>query len=287
MAGTGTRYGQIEESPFDGLNRTREISENDRMTFEGYGDFDQLLALSSIRPGESVPSFFNADGNYKVVTCSLSREECNSGKITIVAVKTASKNSPYHYSVTIEFQSVEKDLITHPKLQDAKIMQEIKAWTDTPEAQRVKYDNNGAPTFIYYKVNANGIADNTPHEVKTVGGNKYCKAMIAGVTQYQQYLPVVTVVSSYLTIPGANIDETTHEVTGAISPHDSDKIGRLDTPPVYPSGFGEYLWFKNADRWTQNGDGTWQREEQWTCSNDKRFSWIYADGDSIKVIEEE
>lgn len=264
---------------FETEERSVSVSEMRTQTLVGVGKYDDLTGLA-LRVGASVPTFLNprsvGGGNLYIRNYKIDRMDGEMGRITVECVEAKSTNRPYHQTVDIDIAQVEKKLVNHPLMKDAKTQRQIRMFDQT-EAN-MQFSDEGEPQTMYDLTTGDPL--DAPVLLTDANAIKYAKAKLIGVDSYSVYLPVVTRVSQYLELPGVNVDQSDMSVSGTANPQGIGKLGEFDggNVPIKISGFSGGLWFKNGDKFQQNANGSWTRTETWTYTNDKRTEWIYKDG---------
>lgn len=291
------RHGIISYGSHTTTSRSLQRADNCTVEIQVVGDYndleDLILTKGVGEDASSLCTFAGGDvlSGYKIKTLSVAREEGAIGVLSASLVKARSLSDPYHITYTIEMLEDQRDLLRHPLFRtDVEAFKIIRLWNDTPIAKRVQYSNNNPmeDKFFYEELVKNinpgesgGQTDGWGLQLKEIVNQvalKYCRAFVAGIERFNVYLPVITKTSLYLKQPpGGSQNTDTHELSGTLN--FSTGIGKWD------SSFGFTLkgyedtqtqgWFKNTDGYTQNSDGTWQRNEQWTFSDAKTHSWIY------------
>lgn len=261
--------------------RSINVTDAKRLTVEISGNY-QELASQRCFPGDNPPAAAWGAGEdvsgYLVESSSLEREEGNRGILTLNLVKASGPSAAINVTYDIEMQEVQKALRTHPKLRAYKgAMEQIYGFENTDANLRVtEWDDDGKPkTFQYID------ADGEPQEMDNAAAIAYAKAVTAGIETFNIYLPVISKTSTFLKMPGVSFDEETHEITGGTLDKYSTlaQIGCFDDPPIHINGFDnseEGRWFKSVDKYTQQANGSWTRNEQWVYTNDVDHGWIYG-----------
>jgi hypothetical protein len=266
---------------FSNTKRSINVTDAKRLTVEVCGDYRDLASQKCF-PGDNPPAAAWGSGEdvsgYLVESSSLEREEGGRGVLTLNLVKASGPNAAINVTYDIEMQEVQKALRTHPKLRAYKgAMEQIYGFENTdPNLRVIGWDDNGKPQTFQY-MDANGEMQ----EMDNAGAIAYAKAVTAGIETYNIYLPVISKTSTFLKMPGVSFDEETHEITGGTLDRYSTlaQIGCYDDPPIQISGFtnpNEGRWFKSVDKYTQNANGPWSRNEQWVYTNDIDHGWIYG-----------
>lgn len=262
----------------------RSVSTTDarRLTVEICGAYRDLAAQRCF-PGDNPPAAAWGTGEdvsgCLVESSSLEREDGNRGVLTLNLVKASGPDSEINETIDIEMQEVQKKLRTHPKLRNYPgAMEQIYGFENTdPNLRVVTWDSNGQPETFRY-VDTYG----TEHMMDNAGAIAYAKAVTAGIETYNVYLPVISKTTTFLRLPGVSFDEDTHAITGGTLNRYSSltEIGCFTDPPIKITGYqnGEDgRWFKSVDRYTQQANGSWTRQEQWVFTNDVSHAWIYGE----------
>lgn len=179
---------------------------------------------------------------------------------SVVPVKTV-------YS--IEMVATVYELKQHPTLTaDAATVKMIALWLGSP----ISVQYAGATGFSY-----NDESGQTQQVPSGSNAHKFCAAYTAGITTFTRYYPVIVKTSIWKSLPGATM--VGNSQTGGTISQFSAGIGTWDTPDITLNGYASTNWFKSGDRWNQNQDQTYTRNEQWTYSPDGSsgaHGWIYA-----------
>lgn len=269
----------------------RTISKSDNTTLEveiigRYSTLENLILSKG--PGDDVELLVNAAkgdsfSGYRIKTLACQREGGDVGKLRASLVYAQSTTEPFHITYNIDMQEVQKSLLSHPLFREhPESLQYIQLWNNTSPGTRVKWGSSREKDQFFYYDESSGYSSSLI-QITDTNAIKYCKAFVAGIETYNVYLPVVSKISLYLKAPpGLSQDDTTHELSGTLQY--STNIGKWD------DGFGFQIqgydttstqgWYKSKDRYVQNADGTWQREEEWVFTNDKTHAWIYMDADA-------
>lgn len=294
------RYGAIVNGSHPVESRSVSRAENCTMDVQIVGDYNNLESIVRIRGvGDDASAICtNTEGDffsgYKIKTLSVSRETGGIGVLTASLVKAGSMSDPYHVTYSVDMVEDQRTLLRHPTFKDKPaVMKIIREWNDTPLGTRVQVTESGEVKFyrnevVIDKAEYDGEGNITKIEEVSVECNvitdetaiKYCKAVTAGIENYNVYLPVVSRTSLYLKQPpGLTQNDDTHKLSGTLEY--STNIGKWD------DGFGFIIdgfetnekqgWFKSKDSYTQNADGTWQRSEEWVFSDTKENAWIYEE----------
>lgn len=271
--------------------RTITKSDNTTLEVEIVGRYNVLEnIIRSKGAGDDAGLLVNASkgdtfSGYRIKTLACQREGGDVGVLRANLVYAQSTSQPYHITYNIDMQEVQKSLMSHPLFRrNAGSLQYIQRWNETAAGARVIWgDDRDSDKFVYLDESGSASSPYAPYtEITDATAIKYCKAVIAGIETYNVYLPVVSKISLYLKEPpGLSQNDTTHELSGTL--RYSTNIGKWD------DGFGFQIqgynttstqgWYKSKDRYVQNADGTWQREEEWVFTNDKTHAWIYMDAD--------
>lgn len=278
-------YGELDKNaPFGTVKRTISTADSKRITAEIVGKFSRLREFD-IFPGAEPPDvameFPDSHKDYRVENATLERDDGNTGVLTVTMIKAKGADKATNVTYDIEMQEVQKKLITHPALRDPRYkgaMEQIWGFENmSPELRVANWDKDGNPTDFYWLTVAGSQLPMT-----NKAAIAYAKAVTAGIETYNAYLPVISRTTTFLRMPGVEFDETTHEITGGeLSLYSGlDVIGCYNTPPISIKGFSnedEGRWFKSVDKYTQQANGSWTRNEQWVYTNDLRFGWIYGE----------
>lgn len=268
----------------------RTISRSDNVTLEieaagPMGVVEAKVMNSSIgMPLQELLANRSSDilKNYRVKTIQCSREDGGIGVLMISSVYCVNPRKPYHVTYSVDMVEVQKSLKAHPRIRESmSALAEIQKWEATPEAVRTVFKGGSLDTLEakYYADLSNPDISNL-RKIKDEDALKYIKATVSGIESYNVYLPVVTKTSLYLKEPpGTSQDDDTHELKGTLD--FSKGIGLWDDDFDFTvAGYDDSSdgrWFKSKDSYMQLADGTWQRTEEWTYTNDKKHDWIYEE----------
>ena len=268
-------YGRIKDAPHEVPGRQDDWSENRVQSVTFIGKYDDVKAkMDSLRPGLPMGTFNSWTdkafaGNTFIRTMSLARGEGDTGELHVTDVRCPKgAEQPYNKVWEVGMEEVQKKLITHPNVQKHGNVDILFKWEETPK--RYRTDGNG--DFWY----ATGEMDGDEPQLEKITGDAniaYCKAVMAGIETYNEYLPVLSCTSYYVKLPGILYDADGIVNGGTI--HMDDDIGTFDTPKVTVRGFSDGIWLKSMDKFIENADGTCTRQEQWTYTKDKKHRWIY------------
>ena len=285
-------YGSINKGGHPIVSRSVQRAENCTMEVQilgKYNDLEDIVINKDIGDDAGILSR-NTEGDsfmgYKIKTLSVSREEGEIGILSASLVKASSLTKPFHVTYTVDMIEDQRPLLRHPYFskdpeskETREVLTEIRLWMDTDPGVRIHVNSEGAYDFKYL-VWDNGLQKSYLKSVSKDKAFKYCLAYVAGIEHYNVYLPVVTKVSLYLKEPpGGSQNKDTHELSGTVE--FSNTIGKWDDDLDFTiKGYEDNAnqgWFKSQDSYTQNSDGTWQRNEQWTFSDSKTHKWIYEE----------
>jgi len=206
---------------------------------------------------------------YEVESETVGTTDAGMAKLTVRCIRYSSGGSeswaPVRTTFRVDMLEVQYDLEDHPHL--AGYRDKILMWLATDEAERV--DGND---FKYKDKDGNlqTMEANTP-------GFKFCKAYMAGLKTFNRYYPVIEKISYWKNPPGLNRFGVSFS---SGSPKFSSNIGKFDSPPISLNGYAASKWFKSKDGWTENGNKTWTRTEQWTYApegSSSEHAWIYTE----------
>ena len=280
------KYGVISRASHPVVTRSVQRSDNTTLEIQIVGDYNSLEnTILSKAVGEDVGLICGDTkgdnfAGYRIKSLSATREDGEIGVLSASLVKCDSVGKPYHVTYSIEMQEDQRSLLRHPLFKDNdEAIEQIQYWNATNPGARVKMEE-GKLKFFYQKYSGSASGAMDEYEVTNEAAIKYCTAVFKGLETFNVYLPVITKTSLYLKEPpGSTQDDVTHEISGTVEY--STNIGKWD------DSFGFVLegyettdkqgWFKSADSYTQNSDGTWQRVEMWVFSDSKEHSWIYED----------
>lgn len=269
---------------FETTSRQFQHAENLTQTVTVVGKFDDLVNNAPAL-GDRASDYGENLFNYYVQNVSIARSDSEMGEMTLTCVKVSSPSEPFAITVEVDLQQLNTKLINHPNLQKNDTRAQIRCWLLTDEAQRM--DKDGKPQSSYdfstMSPTSSGFKKLTDDDAI-----KFAKAFYNGIEEFSQYLPVIRRTSSYIKLPGITKDDETHEISGQLSfPNSDGKVGEYCEPPITMPEYAEGKWFKSQDRLAQMANGSWQRQEEWTYTNDLRFLWIYEDGSSKAVIQDD
>lgn len=267
--------------PFETIGRSEQWAESRVLQCSIVGKTDRLR--DRVKPGDpiSVLSGWLGSGwhgNYYVRTVTLAEEEGEMSTLTVSLVLCKQgKKKPYNETWEVSMEEVQKKLISHPKIVEAGVVDDLFKWEETPKRYRTSVDKNGKIHYWFATGEMNGDSP-VLKEIEDEWALAYIAAVTAGIETFNMYLPVITHVSSYLELPGVDYDSQSHQVTGGTISEFSGKslIGNFDEPKLVVEGYTNGRWFKSKDTYSQNSDGTWTRTEQWTYTNDTKHAWIYT-----------
>lgn len=215
-------------------------------------------ALKSANPSDYVPA------GYALDTSNVTPNGNGLGKLTVNCVRyeDGSSFSSLRTTFSVDMQEVQYDLEDHPYL--SGVRDKILMWLATDEAKRVE---NGS----YKYMDANGELQPLSED----NAVKFCNAYMAGIKTFNRYYPVIEKISYWSNPPG--LSRSGKSFTGG-TPQFSSNAGRYASPPISLNGYPASNWFKSHDKWTENGNKTWTRTEQWTYtpeSSSGNHAWIY------------
>lgn len=272
-AGLDVPFETVSRSESYGEQRTAKITVTGR-----YGDLLDKGVMPRSKIGELSAWADVAENEWFVRSVNITREEGNVGVMEVDAIKClGGLYKPFAITWDVSMDEVQRKLIQHPAIRANADLDELFKWNETPSAYKVKTKSNGEIGYYYAtgRVAAGGYAE--VKEIKNEYGKKYCKAVMAGIETFNDYMPVMTKTSTYLALQGVNYDDSTGLMKdGTITEFSEDgKVGSFDTPDLVVSGYTTGVWFKSKDALTANADGTWTRTEQWTYTWDTDHKWIY------------
>lgn len=285
MAGAeSSLIGRINNGAFETVGRTESWAEQRIANAIVVGKFADLDGQA--KPGDSMAQhagWFGGkwNGNWFIRTTDLTSTDGISAELRMSLILCANgKTRPYNVTWDVGMEEVQMKLISHPDIQANCSMERLLRWENTPAGERVKVDKDGNVEYRYATGQYNSDGSLKTEKINKPWEIAYCKAVVAGITTYNRYAPILTKTSYYLELPGVNYDSNTHQVTGGTISEftGSSEIGKFSNPPLNISGYGssEGLWFKNGDRFTCDAAGCWQRIETWTFTPDKKHAWIYT-----------
>ena len=220
-------------------------------------------ALKSANPADYVPA------GYELDTSNVTPNGNGLGKLTVNCIRYEDGDSfeALRTTFSVDMQEVQYDLEDHPYL--ASVRDKILMWLATEESKCV--DGN---TFRY--MDANGELQ----PIEEDEAIKFCRAYMAGIKTFNRYYPVIEKISYWSNPPG--LSRSGKSFTGG-TPLFSSNAGKYATPPISLNGYPATNWFKSHDKWTENGNKTWTRTEQWTWTpdgSDSELNWIYANSNA-------
>ena len=239
---------------------TKQMADASGATVVIEGPYETLDALTSAQIDALLPAGYTRE------TATLDPAGEGMGKITVRTVAfddpAADNLAPVRTTFRISMQEVQYDLEDHPHLAGAR--DKILKWLATDETVRVDGNN-------YYWQDPNGDL----HQINDAAAIQFIEAYMAGIKTFVRYYPVITKISTWKNPPGVTMSG--RSFTSGTPPF-SQGIGGFDNPPLTLSGYPSGYWFKSGDEWTNNGDRTWSREEQWTYTPEGSggsHAWIY------------
>ena len=294
MATDAQFKGDIDKNPFELVGRTETWAEQRSMEVTVVGKKGSLNGV--LKPGDDAgvrTSWFGNDRptQWFVKNLVLTSPDGVTEELRATLVKCPSgKKDPYNYTYDISMEEVQMPLMSHPDILKNCDLDILAKWEDTPLYARIAKPKSGSGgsedvnKYDFYYFDFNSSTGTGSYERKKITGSweiAYCKAVAQGITTYNKYLPVLTRMSYYLELPGANYDGNTHIITGGTVREftGADQIGKFDSnPPLTINGYtsANGVWFKNGDKFTSQPDGSWVRTETWVFTNDKNHTWIYT-----------
>jgi hypothetical protein len=245
------------------------VSTSDTVVIEVEGPYALVEALQPAY-GDGHDAFDRCPVGYTVANSDLSPDGRGGGRLSVTCVlygnATGSGFAPTKTVFTIDMVETVKQLENHPSL--AADIAKIKLWLASSPG--VQYSGTSGYSYTDADGETQGIESGS-------AAYKFCAAYAAGITTYSEYYPVITKVSIWTTLQGVSISG--NSMTGGNVSQFSADIGKWDTPPLTLNGFASTNWFKNGDRWQQNQDQTYTRQEQWTYTpegSNGPHGWIYA-----------
>ena len=239
---------------------TKQMADASGATVVIEGPYETLDALTSAQIDALLPAGYTRE------TATLDPAGEGMGKLTVRTVAfdnpAAEGLEPVRTTFRISMQEVQYDLEDHPHLAGAR--DKILKWLATDETVRVDGNN-------YYWQDPNGDL----HQINDAAAIQFIEAYMAGIKTFVRYYPVITKISTWKNPPGVTMSG--RSFTSGTPPF-SQGIGGFDNPPLTLSGYPSGYWFKSGDEWTNNGDRTWSREEQWTYTPEGSggsHAWIY------------
>lgn len=254
-------------NPLSLVSRKR-LSTDNTVVVEIEGPYAAVAAMQPAY-GAGHAGFAPCPAGYTVAGSEVSPDGRGGGRLSVTCVAYGASSdggfAPTKTVFTIDMVETTKPLESHPALQND--IAKIKMWLASDPG--VQYADGG-----YKYTGPDGVAVAIASDSAAY---KFCAAYTAGITTYSEFYPVITKVSVWGTLQGATLNG--NSMTGANVSQFSANIGKWDTPPITLNGYGSANWFKNGDRWQQNQDQTYTRNEQWTYSPDGSagpHGWIYA-----------
>lgn len=230
------------------------------------GAFEDLEALSDSEILLLIPSGF------AIKNTRIDPTDVGMGKMVVSATEyvtgAGQTNVPIRTTFAINMAEVVYDLIDHDALA-GEPHGICEKWLATDESDRVS--GSGQNLVFRYR---------TTDGLETISNDaalKFCRAYLAGIKTFNKYFPVVSKVSIYTNPPGLNVSGGSF--TGG-SPTFSSNIGKYNDPPISLNGYPTGDWFKSRDRWNENANRTWNRDEEWTYTpegSSGQHAWIYAE----------
>lgn len=244
-------------------------------------------AVAALQPayGAGPNEFAPCPAGYTVFNSTVTEDGRGGGVLTVRCVNytnptVESASAPMKTIYNIEMVQTTYNLQQHPTLTaDATTVKTIAMWLNSTPA--VQY--SGETGFSY--TDANGEAQKIASDSLAY---KFCAAYQAGITTFNRYYPVVVKISTWKSLPGATMSGNSQ--TGGSLTQFSPEIGKWDDPDISLSGYPSGNWFKSGDRWTQNQDQTYNRNEQWVYTPDGSngpHGWIYESSAATNGGEEE
>lgn len=285
MADESNIIGKIKSGAFETVGRTESWAEQRQMTTSIVGQFKDIV--DKVKPGDSMAmhsGWFggNLNGQYYVKNLEMASPDGITGELRLTYVKCGQgKTKPYNVTWDVSMEEVQMRLINHPMIQKHASIGTILKWEETRKGWRAK-TVDGEFKFYYmdYATDGSSATLNEIKKSKSPWTYAYCKAVTQGIETYNRYLPVITKVSSYLEIPGAQYNQD-HVITGGTISEFSgaSEIGHFDAPELKVKGFQDGkdgVWYKNCDKFTTQADGSATRTEGWVFTNDPNHMWVYT-----------
>lgn len=247
----------------------KSVSTNDTVMVEVEGPYSDVAALQPAY-GEGSSDFDGCPAGFTVAGSELIPDGRGGGRLVVTCVKYGESAgggfAPTKTVFTIDMVETTKALETHPSLAGDRTT--IRKWLTS--SQSVQFSGTSGYSYT-----------DTDGETKEIQSGsaayKFCDAYAAGITTYSEYYPVITKVSTWTSLQG--VSRNGNSMTGGTVSQFSANIGKWDTPPITLNGFANTNWFKNCDRWQQNQDQSYQRQEQWTYTpegSNGTHGWIYS-----------
>ena len=274
--------GRLKDGAFETTGRSESWSEQMTASASIVGKAEELFGL--VKPGDSMADhaeWFDGkwNGNYFVRTVECNSPDGVTAEMRLTLLNCVDgKQKPYNITWAIEMQEVQMKLINHPRIYKDGDVGILNKWLATNQEYRVK--GSGGQMKFYYSVNGRASASGLPDlsEVEGEINIGFCRAVTMGIESYVKFLPVVTKTSSYLELPGVVYNSAHVPVSGTISFSGPSALGSFGMPDIIPEGYNDTskgLWFVSGDTYTIQPDGTAQRVQRWTYTDDVRFRWIY------------
>ena len=269
--------GELERNQFETVGRTETWAEQRTATCRIVGKTGDF---SNVRPHDSMASYRNwfkgrYNGDWRIKNLEIVSPDGVTDELTMSLVKCSDLTKPYNVTWDVGMEEVQMKLINHPSVIANCNVGTLLLWHDTLPGRRV-VQKDGELSFYYDSADGQG----TLTKITGKWDLAYCKAITQGIETYNRYLPVITKTSYYLRLPGASYNQDNVITRGTITDFTgADAIGHYDEPELNVKGYTSKngLWFKSADRYTTQPDGSATRTESWVFTNDPSHKWIYDD----------
>lgn len=258
-------------NPLKTITRKSESTASETV-IEISGPYASVAALQPAY-GAGPSEFTPCPAGYTVVNSTITPDGRGGGVLSVRCVNytnptVESQIAPMKTIYNIEMVQTTYPLQQHPTLTESSVaVKTIAMWLNSSPA--VQY--SGETGFAYTDANGNSVSiasDSLAY--------KFCAAYQAGITTFNRYFPVVVKVSTWKSLPGASMSGNSQ--TGGTISQFSPEIGKWDDPDITLTGYPAGNWFKSGDRWNQNQDQTYTRNEQWVYTPDGAsgpHGWIY------------